>query len=183
MRRKPAHQSHVNERLSCIGRCSQYSGRMSVSAGPTAPAQARIRLRARTGGPKPEELMIWVRKKAKSGRRSRSRLPCRVSHGLMALDKANYCSDCGTATANVPRHHHIKGPLSRSRDDVKVAGVCAGFARHLGVDVTFVRILWTILTIFSIGVGLIVYIACWIVMPRQDLNLPDTTMNAAQPQG
>ena len=29
--------------------------------------QARIRLRARAGGPKPEELMIWVRKKAKSG--------------------------------------------------------------------------------------------------------------------
>jgi hypothetical protein len=29
--------------------------------------QARIRLRARTGGPKPEELVIWARKKPKSG--------------------------------------------------------------------------------------------------------------------
>jgi phage shock protein C len=101
--------------------------------------------------------------------------------GVPVDDKANYCSDCGTATVNVPRRRHVNGPLSRSREDVKVAGVCAGFARYLGVDVTLVRILWTILTIFSVGVGLIVYIACWIVMPRQDLNLPDTTMSAAQP--
>ena len=103
--------------------------------------------------------------------------------GIKLDDKANYCSDCGTATANVPRQHYIKGPLSRSRDDIKVAGVCAGFARYLGVDVALVRILWTILTIFSIGAGVIVYIACWIVMPRQDLNLHDNTMSAVQPHG
>lgn len=103
--------------------------------------------------------------------------------GAKLDDKTNYCSDCGTAAVNVPSRHHVEGRLSRSREDVKVAGVCAGFARYLGVDVTLVRILWTILTIFSIGVGLIVYIACWIVMPKQDLSLPDTTMNAAQPHG
>ena len=103
--------------------------------------------------------------------------------GIKLDDKANCCSDCGVATANVPRFQHVKGPLSRSREDVKVAGVCAGFARYLGVDVTLVRILWTILTICSVGVGLIVYIACWIVMPRQDLILPDTTTSAAQPNG
>ena len=95
-------------------------------------------------------------------------------------DKANYCSDCGAATANVPRHRYLEGRLSRSREDAKVAGVCAGFAYYLGVDVTLVRILWTILTIFSIGIGLIIYIACWIIMPKQNLNLPNTTMSAAQ---
>ena len=106
-----------------------------------------------------------------------------INCGIKLNDKANYCSDCGTETSNVPRRHHVKGRLSRSRENVKVAGVCAGFARYLGVDVTLVRILWTILTIFSVGVGLIVYIACWIVMPRQDLNLHDTTMNTAQLHG
>jgi len=105
-----------------------------------------------------------------------------VHCGIKLDDKANYCSDCGTATANFPRRSsaHFEGRLSRSRDDVKIAGVCAGFARYLGVDVTLVRILWVILTIFSVGVGLIVYIACWIVMPKEPLALPAGNMNPAQ---
>ena len=102
--------------------------------------------------------------------------------GIQLDDRANYCSDCGAATVNTPRrsNFHFEGRLSRSRDDVKIAGVCAGFARYLGVDVTLVRILWVILTIFSIGIGLIVYITCWIVMPRELLALPAGATNPAQ---
>lgn len=105
-----------------------------------------------------------------------------TSCGIILDDKANYCSDCGTATVNTPRRSntHFEGRLSGSRDDVKIAGVCAGFARYLGIDVTLIRILWVILTIFSIGVGLIVYIACWTVMPKEALALPAGTMNSAQ---
>ena len=101
--------------------------------------------------------------------------------GIKLDEKAKYCSDCGAATVNVPRCRHFEGRLTRSREDVKIAGVCAGFARYLGVDATLIRILWTILTIFSVGVGLIVYIVCWIVMAKQDPSLPETSMNAAQP--
>jgi phage shock protein C len=102
--------------------------------------------------------------------------------GIKLDDKANYCSDCGTAAVNTPRRFnaHLERRLTRARDDVRVAGVCAGFARYLGIDVTLIRILWVILTIFSIGVGLIVYIACWIVMPKEALALPAGTMNPAQ---
>ena len=103
-----------------------------------------------------------------------------TSCGIKLDDKANYCSDCGTATINVPRRSHFEGRLTRSRDDVKVAGVCAGFARYLGVDVTLIRILWVILTIFSAGIGLIVYAACWIVMPKEPLALPAATPEPAQ---
>ena len=46
--------------------------------------QARIRLRARAGGPKPEELMIWVRKKAKTQAPSLQASLPRVTR-LMAL--------------------------------------------------------------------------------------------------
>jgi phage shock protein C len=105
-----------------------------------------------------------------------------TSCGIKLDDKANYCSDCGTATVNTPRRSNARfaGRLSRSRDDVRIAGVCAGFARYLGIDVTLIRILWVILTIFSIGVGLIVYIACWVVMPKEAPALPSGTMNPAQ---
>jgi phage shock protein C len=98
--------------------------------------------------------------------------------GINLEPKANYCSGCGTATMNLPRRSHFEGRLTRSREDVKVAGVCAGFARYLGVDVALLRILWVVLTIFSAGIGLIVYVACWIVMPKEPLALPAGTMDA-----
>ena len=41
--------------------------------------QARIRLRARAGGPKPEELVIWVRKKAKVSSQKRQAQPVGAS--------------------------------------------------------------------------------------------------------
>lgn len=62
--------------------------------------------------------------------------------------------------------------LSRPRDNRKIAGVCAGIARYFGVDVTLVRILTVVLAIWPIGVGLIFYIVCWIVMPNDPLMLP-----------
>ena len=37
----------------------------------------------------------------------------------------------------------IKDTLSKS--DKKIAGVCAGFARYFGMDVTLMRILWSVM--------------------------------------
>jgi phage shock protein C len=91
--------------------------------------------------------------------------------GIELNDEARYCSQCGTATGNVqPRR--FEGRLTRSREDVKIAGVCSGFARYFGVDVTLVRILWLAVCIWPPGVGIIAYIICWIVMPKEPLMLP-----------
>ena len=48
----------------------------------------------------------------------------------------------------------------------KIAGVCAGFAVYMDVDVTLVRILWLLTAIFT-GVGFIAYIIAWIAMPKE----------------
>jgi phage shock protein PspC (stress-responsive transcriptional regulator) len=45
-----------------------------------------------------------------------------------------------------------------------VAGVCAGFAEYLDVDVTLMRIVWLCTGIFT-GIGFIAYLVCWFVMP------------------
>jgi phage shock protein C len=50
--------------------------------------------------------------------------------------------------------------------DKKIAGVCAGFARYLDMDVTLVRVLWLVIA-FGTGVGFIAYIVAWICMPRE----------------
>ena len=58
--------------------------------------------------------------------------------------------------------------LKRSRNQL-VAGVCAGFAEYFDWDVTLVRVLYALISIFSAGFpGLLVYIICWMVMPLDE---------------
>ncbi|WP_248583058.1 PspC domain-containing protein [Nocardioides sp. InS609-2] len=56
--------------------------------------------------------------------------------------------------------------ISRSSDDKMVAGVCAGLARHLGVDPTLVRLLTVLGVIFGFGSVAIAYLVAWVVLPQ-----------------
>jgi len=59
----------------------------------------------------------------------------------------------------------MKKKLRRSSNKM-IAGVCAGIAEYLGLDVTLVRVAYVLLSIFSAGFpGLIVYIILMFVMP------------------
>ena len=87
--------------------------------------------------------------------------------GRKLEDQARFCSDCGAPRPSpqapigrMDERHH----LSRIRNG-KIAGVCGGVARYLDMDVTLVRILWILLTIFPPLPGIIAYLVCWIVMP------------------
>ena len=55
--------------------------------------------------------------------------------------------------------------LKRSTDKI-VAGVCAGVADYFGLDKTLIRIIYLLLVLFG-GVGVLVYIILWIIMPSQ----------------
>jgi phage shock protein PspC (stress-responsive transcriptional regulator) len=58
--------------------------------------------------------------------------------------------------------------LTRSRNNGVIAGVCAGLADYLGVDVVLVRLLWVVLSIFPGAIigGVIVYLAAWLIIPE-----------------
>jgi len=88
--------------------------------------------------------------------------------GLQMSDDAAFCSRCGKATGApaVPRVQ-VKRRLTRPMYDKKIAGVCAGFARYIDMDVTLMRILWLIVA-FATGIGFIAYIVAWICMPRDE---------------
>ena len=59
-----------------------------------------------------------------------------------------------------------KGRLTRSNTDKVVAGVCGGLAQWLGWDVTVVRLVYVLVSIFSAGFpGFLVYIILWVAMP------------------
>ena len=56
--------------------------------------------------------------------------------------------------------------LVRSRNKV-VAGVCGGIADYFHLDPTLVRVIWAVLTVFSFGVMFVIYLVCWILIPRE----------------
>jgi phage shock protein PspC (stress-responsive transcriptional regulator) len=55
--------------------------------------------------------------------------------------------------------------LYRSRNDRKLAGVCAGIAEYYGWDPTLVRVAWIVLTLLG-GSGILIYLIMWLVMPE-----------------
>lgn len=64
----------------------------------------------------------------------------------------------------------VGGPrrLVRVTGEQKIAGVCAGLADYLDVDVTLVRALWLALSIVPGAVvgGILAYVLAWMVMPE-----------------
>jgi len=59
----------------------------------------------------------------------------------------------------------VRPALQRDTDAGMVAGVAAGIARSTGIDVTLVRIAFVLTTVFLGGLGLITYLAAWLIMP------------------
>lgn len=53
--------------------------------------------------------------------------------------------------------------LRRSKNAI-LGGVAAGVAEYFGIDATLVRIIWALLILS--GVGLFVYLVCWLIMPK-----------------
>lgn len=70
----------------------------------------------------------------------------------------------------------LKGKrLYRSRTDKKLAGVCGGIAEYLGIDPTFIRLLWACISLFA-GIGIAAYIIAALIIPEApfDWNSSDT---------
>lgn len=90
--------------------------------------------------------------------------------GKVIQDDANLCAYCGTRVGASECRKRLMRPIVGR----KIAGVCAGVAEYFDLDVTLVRVLWLLLTIFG-GGGLIAYLVAWIVMPSE----PEVTYAAA----
>jgi phage shock protein PspC (stress-responsive transcriptional regulator) len=73
--------------------------------------------------------------------------------------KCRYCGsplDGGTALSRT---------WYRRRDGKMLAGVCAGLGEQFGVSVTIIRLAFLLSALLGGGVGMIVYLALWAVMP------------------
>jgi len=103
--------------------------------------------------------------------------------GIELRDQDKFCNECGTATGRgAPSPTHRTEKLSRPVREGKIAGVCAGFARHFGLDVTLVRVLWLVVTIWPLPlVGVIAYVVAWIVMPKDPEPVAGTSLQPVKP--
>ncbi len=57
--------------------------------------------------------------------------------------------------------------LYRSRKDKMIAGICGGIGEIYSLDPTMVRLVYALITIFSAGTALLVYILGWIIIPEE----------------
>ena len=75
--------------------------------------------------------------------------------------------DSNRGTAGQEAHTPARSmPLFRPVQDRMVAGVAAGVARYLVVDVTVVRIILAVLTVVG-GAGVPLYLAGWLLIPDE----------------
>ncbi|HBI56551.1 MAG TPA: PspC domain-containing protein [Firmicutes bacterium] len=59
--------------------------------------------------------------------------------------------------------------LYRSRSDSMISGVCGGLAKYFGLDPTVVRLLYVLLSLFSVCFpGLLFYIIAMLIIPLED---------------
>lgn len=49
----------------------------------------------------------------------------------------------------------------------RIAGVCGGFAKYFDADPIWWRLGWALVTAASVGFGLLVYLVCWVVIPKE----------------
>jgi phage shock protein C len=56
--------------------------------------------------------------------------------------------------------------LYRSKTNRKLAGVCGGLAQYFNIDATMIRVLFILLAVLG-GSGLVLYVAMWIIVPKE----------------
>jgi phage shock protein PspC (stress-responsive transcriptional regulator) len=64
--------------------------------------------------------------------------------------------------------------LRRSRTDRMIGGVCAGFARYLGIDPVAARVLYVLATFLTGGALVPAYAIFWIMMPEEPAPVTPT---------
>jgi len=85
--------------------------------------------------------------------------------GVDLREGDRFCPACGTRNGVVAAQV-LPRRLTLDKRNKKIAGVCAGFARYLEVDVILVRVIWLAVAL-SMGVGFLAYLAAWIIMPAE----------------
>ncbi len=93
--------------------------------------------------------------------------------------EARKCRYCGSF---VESGTALSRAWYRSRHGKMLAGVCAGLADQFGISVTIIRLAFLLSALLGGGVGIIIYLALWVVMPyRQYEEQPSASVRPPSP--
>jgi phage shock protein C len=71
--------------------------------------------------------------------------------------------------------------IYRIEEEKKIAGICAGVAHQLKVDVTLVRLVFIFITVVTmVWPGIITYLAGWYLIPAKSPHELETGTQAKQ---
>ena len=54
-----------------------------------------------------------------------------------------------------------------SETNKKIGGVCGGIGDYFNIDPTLVRLIWIVITLMTMGTGIVAYIIAWVIIPQQ----------------
>jgi phage shock protein C len=78
----------------------------------------------------------------------------------------------------------MQNRIFRLRQGAMIAGVCAGLGLYLRIDPTLVRIFFILLAFAGNGIGALIYLLLWIILPledqKRDVTFSDTVQNSSQ---
>ncbi len=60
--------------------------------------------------------------------------------------------------------------LYRSKKEQMISGVCGGIGEYFKVDPTIIRLGTVLVTVLSVGIGIIIYLAAWVIVPEKRNN-------------
>ena len=63
----------------------------------------------------------------------------------------------------------MNGPkrLYRIEQGAKLTGVCGGIGEYFNIDANLIRLIWVIVTLCSLGVGLVLYLVASFILPKK----------------
>ena len=61
----------------------------------------------------------------------------------------------------------MKKRLYQNKRNKILGGVCGGIAEYFDTDPMIIRLFWIIGTLISFGVGILVYLIAWLIIPTR----------------
>lgn len=94
-----------------------------------------------------------------------------------AIDEEMFTDSTNTGS-NSSEPQSTKGykKLFRDPDNKYIGGVSSGLGHYIGMDAIWIRLIWILLTIFSSGTFILIYIIFWILVPEALTTADKLTM-------
>ena len=126
---------------------------------------------------------LFTQEVGADGRVVKLELVERVTRQLGMPDGAPESPEAGPAPASTP----VAKKIYRDYDNRRIAGVCAGLAIYLNIDVVLARVLMLVTLVAGLA-GFWIYMICWIAVPEaltptqkcEMYGLPVTAENLAK---